>query len=295
MKKALKVIGIVVAVLIVLVLLIPGSEPKSSEEATAPVEETSEPAEKAEESAEVKEPEVKEKEEEDKETTEKRETEENILPMDIIPNQTYCSDQGELVLYLNIDWDNEKYDDYGLDISGFGYENGEINDFLTITAHMIPDPETESCYNSEDGSIFMMITEDYISVMADSAEGSDASFSGDFYLVTDGNSNGNNEEIMSTSEAVEFFRNGDNIGKEFKCVFKYMYRENLGYEDRYVMALNDYDQNVSILVYADAKNFETNDRYFDGDYVIVSGIYLSDTKKGTSGIEISIESMELQQ
>lgn len=287
MKKALKVIGIVVAVLIVLVLLIPGSESKKSEEAASPVEDSNETTEKVEEKEDVDEI-VKE---EDKETTEKQETEENTLPMDIIPNQTYCSNQGELVLYLNIDWDKE-YDDYGLDISGFGYENGEINDFLTITTRMIPDPETESCYNSEDGSIFMMITEDYISVAADSVEGSDTAFSGDFYLVTDDNSNGNNEEIMTTSEAVEFFRNGDNIGKEFKCVFKYMYMDDA--TGRHVMALNDYDQNVSMLVYANAKDFVTNDVYFTDDYVIVSGIYLG-REKGTQGISISIESMELQQ
>lgn len=294
MKKALKIIGIVVVVLIILVLLMPSSEPKNSEEATAPVEKTSEPTEKAEESVEVKEPEVKEEE-----VTKEPEVAENTSPsMDIIPNQTYCSDQGELVLYLNVDWDNGKYDDYGLDISGFGYENGEINDFLTIDAHMIPDPETESCYNSEDGSIFMMITEDYISVVADSVEGSDTAFSGDFYLVTDdGNGNDNNEEIMTTSEAITFFRNRDNIGKEFKCVFKYMYRDTIGNDyDKYVMALNDYDQNVSMLAYADAKDFETNDLYFDGDHVIVSGIYLGPTKvAGASGIDISIEYMELQQ
>lgn len=291
MKKALKIIGIVVVVLIILVLLMPSSEPKNSEEATAPVEETSEPTEKVEESVEVKEPEVKEEE-----VTKEPEVTENTSPsMDIIPNQTYCSDQGELVLYLNIDWDNEKYDDYGLDISGFGYENGEINDFLTIDAHMIPDPETESCYNSEDGSIFMMITEDYISVAADSVESSDTAFSGDFYLVTDDNSN--NEEIMTTSEAVEFFRNGDNIGKEFKCVFKYMYRDTIGNDyDKYVMALNDYDQNISIIIYANAKDFETNNMFFDGDYIVVSGIHLGRTEvAGSDGIDISIESMELQQ
>lgn len=293
MKKALKIVGIVVVVLIVVVLLIPSSESKKTEEATAPVEETSEPTEKAEESVEVKEPEVKEEE-----VAKEPEVAENTSPsMDIIPNQTYCSDQGELVLYLNMNWDNEKYDDYGLDISGFGYENEKLNDSLTIEAHMLPDPETESCYNSEDGSMFMMITEDYISVVADSVEGSDASFSGDFYLVTDENSTGNNEEIMTTSEAVAFFRNGDNIGKEFKCVFKYMYRDTIGNDyDKYVMALNDYDQNVSMLAYADAEDFETNDLYFDGDHVIVSGIYLGPTKiAGASGIDISIEYMELQQ
>lgn len=292
MKKALKVIGIVVAVLIVLVLLIPGSESKKSEEAASPVEDSNETTEKVEEKEDVDEI-VKE---EDKETTEKQETEENTLPMDIIPNQTYCSNQGELVLYLNIDWDKE-YDDYGLDISGFGYESEKLNDFLTIEAHMIPDPETESCYNSEDGSIFMMITEDYISVAADSVESSDTAFSGDFYLVTDDNSNGNNEEIMTTSEAVEFFRNGDNVGKEFKCVFKYMYRDTIGNDyDKYVMALNDYDQNISIIIYANAKDFETNNMFFDGDYIVVSGIHLGRTEvAGSDGIDISIESMELKQ
>lgn len=283
MKKALKVIGIVMVVLIVLLLFIPSSEPKKNEETITPIKEVDKPTETTDEV--VKEPEVKEEE-----VTKESEVAENTSPsMDIIPNQTYCSDQGELVLYLNIDWDNEKYDDYGLDISGFGYENEKLNDFLTITAHMIPDSETESCYNSEDGNIFMMITEDYISVTSDPPEGSDASFSGDFYLVTDENGNGNNEEIMTTSEAVTFFRNGDNAGKEFKCVFKYMYKDG----DRHVMALDD--QKVSMIIYANAKDFVTNDVYFTDDYVMVSGIYLGQTKNGAGGIDISIESMELQQ
>lgn len=282
MKKALKIVGIVVAVLIVLVLLMPSSEPKNSEEAVAPVEDSNETTEKVEEKEDVDEI-VKE---EDKEKIEKQETEESTLFMDIIPNQTYCSDQGELVLYLNIDWDKE-YDDYGLDISGFGYENEKLNDFLTITAHMIPDQETESCYNSEDGSIFMMITEDYISVVADSVEGSDTAFSGDFYLVTDDNSNGNNDVIgLTYEESVDFFRDRNNIGKEFECILRYGDKSTFETVIHHYLYLNyEYDNGNEVSLSFKGVAKDNDPIFFSNEHVLIRGTYLGEDR-GILNIDI---------
>lgn len=294
MKKLLKIGGIILVAILVILIIAPSGKDYEKETSTNTNEKSSEitnEEDSKDKIENVKDEPVSEEPEEEKITV----VEPEKPSYEIIPYETYESNQGEeLMLYANLTWN----DDYSVDIHGFGYENGEFSDRLITEEHLIPVPDTESSYQSEDGSVDMIFTDDFISIMSDSISDADVSFTGDFYLVMDESDMIISDDIMELSfeGTADFFRDKNNIGKTFRCRFFYFGRdtfETMGVDyHKFSFRYDNGSNTIRFLVYADAK--ETDPIFYDGEDIIVTGIYLGD-KEGTgySGFNVELISMEL--
>jgi len=289
-KKILKIIGIIFVALFIIMMIVPSSESNKEVSNTdnssdiTEYEETKEAEELPVDVSQVEEN-MESKEEHSEETLEAEEvektkeiSEENCQ---ILPDITYMSEQEELCLYANLEWN----EDNTIDIQGFGYMYDIFMDELYIEERLIQDSEYENCYNSEDGNVFLAIEDGYITIMSNSD--TDISFTGDFSLISSEPIETIPDVIeLSEGEMVDFFRDANNIGKTFKCKMEYSSCIKAGEYTVHYLYIHENDKMLQVLVKGNL-----NSIFFVKDTVSVTGVY---SNTGENGSDITVDIIDIK-